>query len=272
MKISPLPYVLLTSLLLALPVAAAVADDAAVATKRDVIASRLILPYYEVDTNDLSGTTTLVAIRNETTGAVTVDLHFYEPDSPQAPQKTVTVDLAPKEVYQSNLRDVDTLEVDPDGFARGYVVVEEQTGTPSLSGDAIFLTPGQDFATATQLVNGTPESILSELCSIFSVRWLRGSFDAESVITLWIDTGEIPSDPNVVTYTIFDDAGDEVLTNNLPLDVVTTRVTVDELLGDATAGGGAVEFQISNDLQGHVSVSIDAFGRFSGGFEGFCKD
>lgn len=272
MKTPALSFALLPILLLALPVAGLAADDGAVVTKRDVIASRLVLPYYEVDTNDPSGTTTSLAVRNETSQPVTVDLFFYEPDSPQAPQKTVTVDLAAKEVYQSNLRDVENLEVDPDGFARGYVVIEEQTGSASLSGDVIFITPGQDFATATQLVNGTPDSLLNELCSIFSIRWLRGPFDAESVITLWIDTDEIPTDPNVVTYTIYDDAGNDVFTHNLPLDLVTTRVTVDDLLGEETAGGGAVEIQISNDLQGHVSVSIDAFGRFSGGFEGFCKD
>ncbi|MEM8932456.1 MAG: hypothetical protein AAGE94_14840, partial [Acidobacteriota bacterium] len=94
-------------------------------TKRDVPTGRLLVPYYEVDVNGATGTTTLFAVRNESLATVEIDIQYFEADAPQAAQRTDRVSLGAKGVHTVNLSFVQNLEVDPDGFARGYVIIDQ---------------------------------------------------------------------------------------------------------------------------------------------------
>lgn len=255
--------------------AGSAAAPAALTPKSFPLTSQLVLPYFEVDTQDPGGTTVLYAIRNESTSAIEVDIKYYEIDSPFSPQRTDRVTLAAKAIKPVNLRDVQNLEIDGDGFKRGYVRFQVVGGADVLAGDFFRVDPDDNFASGYRLVNVDPTSPADERCSILTFRFLRGGlFSGGTRIYYWLDLAELPQ-ADTIAYSVYNEAGTLINTGTLAnIDRVASKIDVDQLLVGPAAGlaSGAIEFQFSGGVVGHVAGAINASGRFSVGFEGVCRE
>ncbi|MDA8016482.1 MAG: hypothetical protein MPN21_03450 [Thermoanaerobaculia bacterium] len=259
-----------------LPLAATAQDGPAFESleldKRDAPASRLLLPYYTVDMNNPAGASTLWALRNESLLDLTVTIEYYEADSPQAPQiPPIEIVLSGKEVRTGNIRDVANLEVDGDGFARGFVVFTAEGNRGDLYGDYFVITSDQDFAEGSLLVDAT-DTVDSDLCNLFSLRFLKGGgFGGSTDVIIWVESDTAPLAPGTVTYSLYNAAGELLSFDNLFLDVVTTRFDIDSLAPD-NLNGGALEIQFAEGVRGHVALAMAATGRYSVGFDAVCKN
>ena len=251
------------------------APELAITPKSFPLSSKLVLPYFEVDTGNPGGTTVLYAIRNESTLPIEVDIKYYEIDSPFAPQLTQRVTLAAKAIKPVNIRDVSPLEIDGDGFKRGYVRFEVVGGSGVLAGDFFRVDPDDDFASGYRLVNADPASAADERCSVLTFRFLRGGlFSGGTKIYYWLDLATLPQ-ADTINYSVYDEAGTLVSTGSLAnTDRVASKVAVEQLLVGPAAGlnAGAIEFQFSGGVVGHVAGAINASGRFSVGFEAVCRE
>lgn len=255
--------------------AGAPAAEPSVTPKAFPLTSKLLLPYFEVETLDPNGDTVLYALRNESTTPIEVDIKYYEIDSPFAPQRTDRVTLNAKQIYPINIRDVQNLEIDSDGRKRGYVRFEVVGGAAVLAGDFFRVDPGDNFASGYRLVNVDPASAADERCSVLTFRFLRGGlFSGGTRIFYWLDLATLP-EADTIAYSIYNEAGALINTGLLGnIDRVASQLAIDQLLVGPAAGlnSGAVEFQFGHGVLGHVAGAINASGRFSVGFEGVCRD
>ena len=136
------------------------------AEKTDKQEETLIVPFFEVDTNNGEGTTTFFAVRNVTYPPVNIAVRYQAPDGTELRQ-----DFARREALQiltRNVRHVGGLPADPDGFARGFIVILQtsELGTPLLVGDYFQVDFGNAFATGQRMAS------LDDLCYLTEVRFL----------------------------------------------------------------------------------------------------
>lgn len=263
------------AVLTAAPLAAVEPPAAVPVPKADAAAAKLLLPLFRVQ-NDTLGTTTLFAVRNESSQTVPITIRYYESDRPQTPQLTENLSLVAKKVQTVNIRDrIGSLLVDPDGFARGFVVIEADGGEQVLQGDYFQVTGQENFATGDRLVNVDPVSIHNELCQAFTMRFLSGSvFDAGTLFTIWLDLDQPPSPSEpVLSYEVFNEAGTSLFSGVVMSDQVAFTVSSQSLFAaqPAQPNFGAIEFSFNGTL-GHVSATMSANGRYSVGFKGLCRD
>jgi hypothetical protein len=242
--------------------------------KADSFSGRLLLPYFEVDTLDPLGTTTLFAVRNESSSPVDISFDYYEIDSPQAPQRIEMLTLGAKAIQTINIRLVPNLEVDPGGTRRGFVVINGPDNA-TLHGDYYQLTPNQDFASGFRLLNIDPQSSQNDLCNLFSMRFLNGGgFDAGTEYLIWLDLPMAPdgSQPVMDIFAYNQEGGDPILGREYFADTVAFKVSAQELLQPLTQDFGAIEFQFRDGVVGHVAAVQSASGRYSVGLEAACGD
>lgn len=261
---------------LAATAAAAAATAASVpAAKTATPGARLLLPFYLVDTTaGPAGATTFFAVRNESTASVEVRISYYETDAPQTPQRQDTILLGPKEIETIDVRAVANLEIDPDGFARGYALIEAPGGEGVLHGDYFQINGAEAFASGARLLNVDPASTDNDLCSRFSMRFLDSAllFDSGTVYTIWVDADEPPAG-TVFAYSVYGEAGGEaLLSSTLEADQVAFQVSASDLRLIVQEEFGAIEFEFVPPLVGHVSAVLSARGTFSVGLEATCLD
>lgn len=222
------------------------------------------LPFYLVDKEDPSGTTTLFAVRNLTGGAVLADVEYFTPGGTS--QRKDLFELDAFETRTVNLRDVLGLATDPDGFARGFVRVVaggSRDGTPVLAGDFFQIDVGNDFATGEELVR------LTELCGDASIRFL--DFGVGTLLRVFVTQprGDVPAlDPPSFTVQVYDESGNEV---GPPQPFWTADHVVELSSSDLTAiTFGTFRFDLANGLGGTVYAEYSAQGRFSVGVSPQC--
>ena len=144
---------MLLTLILICFASSAPAEDAAslpALPKTGTVAASLLLPLFAVDTQNTNGLTTFWAIRNEASAPIDVSIRYYETDRPQSPQFEENVTLGPKAIRTVDVRSVDDLRAELDGFARGYIIFETTGGT--IHGDYFLLNSGENFASGSRLV------------------------------------------------------------------------------------------------------------------------
>lgn len=242
--------------------------------------AQLLLPFYSVDTLNPGGATTLFAIRNESTSQVDVVIRYFGADRPDQPQSEQTIALADKAVRTVNIGSVVqalNLQIDGDGFARGYVTFATEQGEAVIHGDYFLLNDADNFASGSRLVNIDPNSNGNDLCNRFSMRFLDSAlfFDSGTVFTVWIQAEE-PLEGAAFSYSVYSEAGgDERLSSSFPASDVAFQVSAN-LLMSADPGldleFGAIEFQFPAETAGHISAVMSAFDRFSVGYEATCLD
>jgi hypothetical protein len=225
-----------------------------------------IVPFV-VDTGNPGGTTTLLAVRNETEvgGVAEVLVEFF--DAALAEFHTVDLDLTPDAVQTFNLRDQPGL---PGGIARGFARVTPGDGD-LVSVDYFVVTPGENFATG-----GLGIDFIEEQCAFWKTRVLvGGAFTGGSRLTLLVNgpQGSDPMvDPPTVTGNVYDEAGApinsfEIFAQDWVFEIDATALIVSDNLF------GAIELVIDSTLgNGYLIVEIGAEDRYSVGFSGVCKD
>ena len=128
----------------------------------------LLVPYFEVDRTSADGATTMLAMRNETDGELPVRI-LYVSALGGTVEVSQDVTLAPAATRTINLRDVQGLARDPDGFARGLVVLgvvgDQGDGGAMLSGDFFYIDPATDYATGNTLIDMSLDAPKNELCA-----------------------------------------------------------------------------------------------------------
>lgn len=244
------------------------------------VGAHLLLPFYAVDTVTPGGPTTLFAIRNESGSPVSVVIRYFGADRPDQPQSEQTINLAAKAVHPTNIGSVVqalNLQVDPDGFARGYVTFATEQGEAVIHGDYFLLNDTENFASGARLVNIDPNSNGNDLCNRFSMRFLDSAlfFDSGTVFTVWIQSDEPLSGP-AFSYLVYNQAGgNEQLSSSFPAADVAFQVSANVLMSadpNLDLEFGAIEFQFPAETVGHISAVMSAFDRFSVGYEATCLD
>lgn len=240
-------------------------------------AAKLLLPLYVVNAEDtVAGPTTFYAIRNESAvDTVEVEVRYYEADEADTPQfAPETVTLGPKATATFDVRSrLADLQVDSDGFARGYITFETQSGAGTIHGDYFHINDGENFASGFRLLDADPASRGNDLCTRFSIRFLNSAlvFDSGTVFSVWFEPDDPPASI-AFSYTVYDLAGTAVLSDSFlsPSGKLAFQTTADALLGTFSEEFGAIEFQFGT--VGHVSAVMSALDRFSVGFEATCLD
>ncbi len=244
--------------------------------KTEVPGARLLLPYYLVEKNNISGASTLFAVRNESASPVDITISYFETDRPQTAQRVENVTLAAKQVKTVQIRDVPDLLVDGDGFARGFVIFETVDGSAALQGDYFQVTPGEGFASGDRLLNIDPISANNELCRRFTARYLNGgAFSGGTSFFIWLQSDGPPSSETpVLFYTLYGESGETVFNAAVHSDRVafTEKAATLVTLGPVSGPNfGVIEFEF-NETVGHIAAVLDASGLYSVGIDAVCMD
>ena len=271
---SPVLLVLMLLSTLAPAAVSAAAPDGGPAVKRAGTSARLLVPFFEVDMSNPFGASTFFSVRNEILQPVDVLITYYATDRPQSPLHFDPVTLPPKKLQPVDIRSIPNLLVDDDGLARGYVIIETVSGEAVIQGEYFQITPDESFATGSRLVDIDPQSADNDLCSVFTIRFLNGGgFDGGTVFTFWLDLDVAPQDTPVLSYEVYNEAGERrFFVANVPANQVAFRRPASELVSIIPTNFGAVEIQLVDGIQGHVSATMSALGRYSVGLEAVCRD
>ena len=239
-------------------------------SKRAVKSSRLLVPFFEIDMSDPGGKTTLLSVRNETIQAVDVRVSVHAPDGPQAPFLTETMSLAGKQLQSIDVR---TLLAGQTGVVRGYVVIETVGGGAVIQGEYFQINARENFANGSRLVNVDRQDQHSDLCSVFTIRFLNGGpFNGGTVFTFWLDLDVAPQGSDAVSYTVFNEAGEHIFSTDLAANEVVFQRTASQLTSVDPTNFGVVEIQLNDGARGHVAVVMSALGLYSVGLEAVCGD
>jgi hypothetical protein len=250
--------------------------------KSDRPIDRLMLPRFEVDTNNVAGTTTLFAIRNVTNGVVEISISYFNP-SGAILQATPPIALAAKETLTVNVRDIEGLleNEDEDGIAEGYATILALTGARSgkgllpppsrlIIGDYFRVTSDQDFASGDRLLNfGLDDPIYFDFCDRTESRFLNGGaftggteFNLVSLSPNGIEEG----DESTVLAQVYDEEGNAAEICQIFTDQVIVNFSAAAL---TAVPFGTVEFDFQEGL-GQVLTNFDASNRFSVGMRAAC--
>ena len=235
-----------------------------------VFLESLLVPSYQVDTLNPSGTTTLYAVRNLTDSAVTANLEYF--DVSGTSQRADSIPLGPNDTQTVNVRDVVGLAADLDGYARGYVEIStagDPHQTPVLGGDFFQVDVADNFATGDKLVRRS-----TDLCTESSIRFLAfPTAGSGTRLAVWIvnPRGAGLGDPASFTVQVFDENGTP---QGSSFSIHTADKTL-ELQASDFAGAlafGFLRFDFSASSGGVVYSEAQAEGRYSVGMTGQCYE
>lgn len=189
-------------------------------------AADLIVPYFEVDTTDPFGETTLFALRTVNLSAAATCNVYYDNvfGTNQASQLSVVVPGAG--VWPRNLRDVPGLPVDPDGYKRGYVRISCNN---NVSGDMMQVNPGEDFASGARVIAD------DDLCVAWDIRFLgSGAFSGGTTFSMYHSApgGIAPGDPPTAAVTV---SGEDGTIWGSPIGLQTDQRSIEFGLGQIIA-------------------------------------
>lgn len=238
------------------------------APKVDSPFAELVLPYFENDVTGGTLTSTLFAVRNPSISDGTTAVVSYF-DVRGKLLTTENLSIAPSAVFTRNLRDVSGLAVDPDGFSRGFVVIQSQD---PLSGDTFHVDPVGNFATGDRLIG------MTELCLFWDFRLIQGgAFNGGTTLEVFVDTplGASASDPPTVAVIVYDEAGKAFGTVALRMAQNSVSVPVGNILKALPGGLGPVFGSLWLVFSpasggGHIQGFYTAEGRYSVGLKGSC--
>ena len=257
---------------------APVADGAPAAvekgTKRSAGSARLLLPFFLVDSTDAQGPSTYFSVRNESLASIEIEVSYFATDRPSSALRTDRYTLTKKQLRSFDVRSVlADLLIDDDGFARGYVVVENLSGEPVIQGETFQLDPDQGFASSVRLLDVDPDSPHNDLCSFLSLRFFNGGlFTGGTVYTVWLSLDEPPDgvDP-VLEYSVYRESGKMVFHSSFHASEVAFQVRAEDLVSISPISFGVIEFEFPNTV-GAVVGTLSADGQYSVGVEAACGD
>lgn len=223
----------------------------------------VVIPFFRVDLNNPLGETTLYAIRNNSSNALTVKITIFGPDG------TVTtssnVNIAARGVYPADVRSVQGLP-STNGIATGSLVAEAlgaDLPSNALSGDYFRVD-----ASGAAANGGAMLPLADTACTQWSHRVLDGGgFDGGTTISvLAIGT---PAD-STLSGNVYNEAGQLVAVVGIRSDEVAFEVSGADL--NLPIDFGSIDWVFAGDGHGAVSVTYSALGLFSVGSEAACVD
>jgi hypothetical protein len=221
------------------------------------------VPKYRVDTTAF-GDTTLWSARNESGGTVFLTVQYFDVFFQLVADQDF--EMPGRSLVSVNVRDVPGLDVDPDGFARGFVRMD---ATGPISADMMQVDTANNFAT------GSVANVIPDFCSSWQVRFLSFVPGQGSVVSFLINgpRGADPGDPTSVFGDVYDEAGNFINSFAIRTDEWIFDVDIlDFVLGDVSFGTVELLLLAINNPAGLVSVSHSAEGRFSVGLPAVCTD
>ena len=238
------------------------------APKVDSPSAELVLPYFENDVTGGTFTSTLFAVRNPSiTGGTTATVSYFDLQGNLL--TTENLSIAASAVFTRNLRDVNGLAVDPDGFSRGFAVIQSKD---PLSGDTFQVNPVGNFATGDRLIG------MTELCLSWDFRFVQGgAFDGGTTLQVFVDTplGASASDPPTAAVIVYNEAGKAFGTVGLNMGQNSVSVPVGNILKALPGSLGPVFGSLWIVFSpasggGHIQGFSTAEGRYSVGLKGSC--
>lgn len=229
--------------------------------------SGLLLPKYDLDLGDPNGPTTLLNVRNTTDNNVDVRFDYYSPRFRSAPLRTDFRSISSQRVSVNNLRnDTSQLDPDADNNARGLILVRrtDTNDATDLEGDALNVDFGNDFATGERLFR-----IPEDFCTHVETRFLN--FGSGTTFTVVVDEPGGADTPSF-TYTAYSEPGIELVADAEFFTSTHLNIIDFQDLVGMGANFGSIIFDFSNSGGGLVVGEYSAFGRFSAGFKGACRD
>lgn len=225
--------------------------------KVDALDDTLFVPFFEVDTTDPNGTTTLFAVRNANPSPQDIDVYYLSVTGAIVRQDSLT--LGGLETLSRNVRDVAGLPVGAGGFARGFIAVDAPG--EFLTGDYLQVDVGDDFATGERMLS------LSDLCTGSEVRFVDLGQPSELRVLIDVPRGTGPADPPSFTVHVIGEDGSlfpstDVFTNRNALTLSSEDFT--------TLSFGTLVFDFANSSGGAVYAEYSAQGRFSVGLNSAC--
>jgi hypothetical protein len=223
---------------------------------------------FVVDPGNLSGTTTLLSVRNDApVGDANVLVEFL--DDSLAEFHEVALVLEPDQLQSFNLRDQPNLPPQI-GLTTGLVRVTAEPGQ-LISVDTFRVVPGDDFATG-----GLAIDLSVEECASWRGRILVGGpFTGGTTLSFFINGpqgADTVNDPPTITGTPYRESGEALP----PFSVWTAAWTLDLDAGLLFAGDqlfGTVELVIDGTQGGgHLTVRHSAEGRYSLTVPGVCLE
>ena len=254
----------LTGQVAANQVARAGAASPVLAVRGDDVASRWIIPRYEVDFSSSLGTTTLFSIRHEGEEGEVVEAAIDVFDSTFFPRAEETVQLLPEQIATRSMRDVLAPGM---GTATGFVVVTA-TGAP-VSVDVFQLDPEGNFATGDVAV-GTG----SGQCDYWKLRYFNGgTFDGGTQLKIFTDfpRGDAEGAPPTVSMNLWAEDGTFVQACEVFTPLYSFELDAADL-ATADEPFGAIELVVSRTSEAFVSSVQTASDKFSVGLNAICKD
>ena len=234
--------------------------------------SLLAVPWFEVDTTNASGRTTLFAIRNEAASATTAQVTYFSADGVQSVVENLV--LNPKQTRTRNLRDVvpGQLTADPDGVIRGWARIQASGGA-TLAHDVFYVDPAGNFAGGEVLVN--PDD--GDVCEHMRGRFLiGGAFSGGTRVLVFVDLplgGDPGTDPPTLTGTAYSESGVMINTFSVWTDAFAFELDAADLVEGATAFG-SLELTFENAgiglLGGTALFQASAEGRYAVTWRGNC--
>jgi hypothetical protein len=222
----------------------------------------LIVPFFEVDRGNLSGATTLFAVRNETDDTAHINYKYLSADgTPLCPEEK-SLPLAAHATRTVNLRDVLTGK----GPVTGFVQIEHPPG--AFSGDFALFDPSRDAAGGALVDTDTGRSP-AQLCRLWDTRFLQGEppeVSTEFIFYLQSDTGAM-----VVGHEYSETGalkGD--ITVTIPINVHSIRHLASSL--GLQAKSGSIEWDFGDGVAGNVSAVFTRAGGASVLVPGVCRD
>lgn len=228
------------------------------------------IPLFKVDTRGSNlATSTFFSIRNEGDTAINVVAEYFDTSFSVPRQNLTRHRLIPDQIAAVNVRDVPDLAVDRDGFARGLIRITPPPGEP-VSVDTFQLDAANNFAT------GQFAFTLSDFCDFWQVRFLDFGGASGSVMTVFVNgpRGSGAGNPATIVGTVFNQQGQPLNNFNVRTSQWAMEIPLLGLVEDDDARFGSIELVLNatGNPGGVVSVVHSAFGRFSVGAEGVCKD
>lgn len=233
--------------------------------------NELFVPYYAVNANSGSGTTTLFAVRNILFETITLRIDYFPITGGTVTETTL---LESRETFTRNIRDVLALPITGGGFKEGWLIISARDPVSGdllldtyLHGDHFFVTPGENFATGSALES------TGDFCELWDTRYAVGGAFDDTEIRLTMPFNTPGPETLVATVAVYDEDGffygdiDIFATGEVEFFFASELL---DLLGDG-ANFGVFEWTFVGGL-GFISQEIKAEGRYAAGWSPACLD
>lgn len=233
--------------------------DGAFGVKRDPSRDLLAVPFYEVDTVNPGGNTTLYAVRNTSDSPVDLIIRYYSTRTVLLRRNEVVLD--PRSTLTVNVRDVAGLGVPGERFTRGWIQIENAHPGPSvLVGDFFSVDVEGDFASGERLM------AMDDLCRKQEIRFL--SFGSGTELWLFLRTPR-GGGPFSVAVTPVTEDGLALTVTYLYSSETVVKIEASRFTSEDS---GTLIFDFSNSNGGYVFAKYSADGKFSVGLNPACVE